>query len=436
MTLPKANKTRLAMRQSIGRNLGGIIVSTMSSTSGDSTSLIDTYGLAKGGTNEYNGAQVVISAPVGSIVAGEKSFVASFDATNKDATLSPAFTAAITKLDGYEMWLATPGYTYEEVNEQINQAIIAATDDCITDQVDTSLLKLENIYEYTIPSGFVALHSIEYEANIGIEHLLEDCEDAWTAGTSVTATADTSFKKVGTSSAKFVVADAAAASATLCYEDISEVDISDCDKIEFWMYSSITTTAIQLQFMLGATAAIASPLETIFIPAMTAGTWYRHSISLANNYLDTAIISIGVRQASGVDVGAFTFYLDDVVAIKNNSRVYRLLSPDLWEITQGSTNTLKLSEGGYSTIPNNALLRLSGYAIPAELSTDSATATVDPEFIVDRATGQLLAAHARGSQTDMDDQFRRSQFWLGLAETRLRQARTSLEMNTRFITQQ
>ena len=429
MTFPISSKTRLLIRQAIGYALGKIIVSEVTATK-DSSSLWDTYGLAKGGTNEYNGRQVQINVPVGSIAAGEKSFVSSFDATNKDATMSPAFSAALTDGDTYEMW---QDYTIEEVNNKINQAIIGATDDILLDKEDHSLIKLENIYEYTIPTGFVAIDQIEYEYSKGIYHLLSDCEVVWTAGTSVTATADATFEKVGTYCAKFVVAAGAASGATLCYKDISEVDISDCDKVDFWMYSSIAITAGQLQFMLGATAAIASPLETIDIPAMSAGTFYRHSISLANPHSDTAIISIGVRQASGVDVGAFTFYLDEVETVKDNSRIYRMLSPDFWTIVQASTNLLKLDENGYSKVGNNRLLRLTGYQVPAEISADTTSCDIDPDYVIAKTVGLLLVSRAGGSQVDPDEKFRQANFWLGIAETRLRQGRTPLRMNTRWV---
>lgn len=434
MTFPKASKTRLQVRQAIGYNLGSIIVSEVTSTGADSSSLLDTYGLAKGGNDEYNGSQIQINVPAGSIVAGEKSFVSDFDATNKDATVSPSFTAAPTDGDTYEMWLTKGGVRIEQVNDAINQAIIAATDDCLTDKVDeTSLVKQDEIYEYEIPSGFVALHTVEYEYDLGIEHLLDDCEEAWTAGTSVTVTADSSFEKVGTYCNKLEVASGASANAILAYEDISSVDISDCDKVEFWMYSSIALTAGQLDFQLDSTAALGgTPLESIDIPAMTAATWYRHSLSLANPHSDTAIISIGIKQIS--DVGACTIYIDDVHAVKDRSRIYHVLNPEHWKITQGSTNYLQLDEVAHDAITDGYRLRLSGYQIPAELSADATACTVDPDYVIAKATAMLLASGAGGRDIDPDDRRGRADWWMGIAEKRLLQSRTGLEMNNRWIT--
>lgn len=428
MTLPIASETRVTMRERIGYNLGALIVSEVSCTI-DSASLWDIYGLAKGGNDEYNGRQVVIFDASCSTMDGEKSFVSDFDATEKDATMSPAFSAALTDGDKYEMW--SPPYTYEQVNNHINQAIIAATDDILRDKVDsTTLLKLPNIYEYTVPTGFVALHTVEYEYGMGVSHLLDACEVAWTSGTGTTTTADATFEKVGTYCSKNVVASVST-NTILCYEDISSIDISACDKVEFWMYSSIALTAGQLQIHLDDTAAIASGVEKIDIPAMTAATWYRHSLSLANPHLDIAIISIGIFQVANVD--DFTFYVDDVDAVLENSRIYRILDPDKWKVVQASTNLLQLTESGYARVGNNKRLRLSGYQIPAELSADATAATVDPDYIVAKATGTLLMAHAGGSQVDVDARQSRARDWLTIAEKRLLQGRTSLAMNTRFV---
>ena len=402
------SRTLKNIRQDAGIALGVLIKGTASSTL-DTSSLIDTYGLIGGALNSYRDRQVVIVTPVGSIVAGEKSFVSSSIST--DATCAPVFTAAITDGDAYEMWQL---FLQEEIDDLINQAIQEVTQICLQLKEATDIFSLPNTYEYVL-TDFKGLYKVEYVSSIGIEHLLDNCEDAWTAGTSVTASADTAFKKKGTYSAKFVVDAAAASGATLCYEDISSVDLSDSDKVEFWMYSSIALTAGQLQFMLGATAAIASPLETIDIPAMDASTWYRHSLSLANPHLDTAIISIGVRQAAGVDVGAFTFYLDEVDAVLANSKIYKELIPEYWDIVKGSSPKLKLPSNGLSVTGTDKQLRLSGFAIPALLTADADVSEIDPAWLVNKVIGEALLNHAKSPQLTLSDR-------LGIGQTRLARA--------------
>lgn len=396
MAIPIQSRTRLQIRQAIGVALGVLKTGTTSSTS-DTSSLVDTYGLVDGANDNYRGRQVVIVTPAGSIVAGEKSFVSSSVTT--DATCAPVFTASITILDAYEMWQI---FLAEDIESLINLAIMEVSSQCFQLKQATDVFTLEDTYEYAI-SSFKGLNKVEYVYSIAVDHLLENCEDAWTAGTSVTATADTAFKKVGTYSAKFVVAAGAASGATLGYEDITEVDISDADKIEFWMYSSIALTAGQLQSMLGATAAIASPLETINIPAMDAATWYRLEISLANPHLDTAIISLGVRQASGVDVGAFTFYLDDIHAVLANSKEYKELNPQHWDVVKGSSPKLMLTAAGKSVIGDNKQLRLSGYQLPVLLNADATVSEIEPSWLVKRVWLEALRNHAKSPQLTLAD---------------------------------
>ncbi len=405
-------QTRGSIRRSIGKNLGILIDGVATSTT-DTSSLIDTKNLL-GGDDEHNQKEVMIYDAAGTIVDGESSIVSDFAGSTNDATCAPVFSAAITILDKYEMW-KNP-WRIADINDAINQAIINVTSRALAIKETHTTFTEDDKYLYDVLSGFTHVNKVEYVYTIGTEDLLSDCETAWTAGTSVTATADSSFKKKGTYSAKFVVAAGAASGATLCYLDITLVDISDCTEIELWMYSSVTVTAGQLQFMVGATAAIASPVETIDIPAMTGGKWYRHVISLANPHSDTAIISIGVRQASGVDVGAFTFYLDDIKAVDALTKEYRELSNEYWNISRGATPYLMLNTNGLSLVGDNTQLRLTGYSYPALLSDDTTDSEVDPAYIIAQTTGRLLVSHAKSSYLDIHDRAKLSQYWLGEAD--------------------
>jgi len=329
--------------------------------------------------------------------------------------------------DDFELW---ENYRIKNVDEAINQAIRSATDDILVNkQTETTVKKRDN-YEYDCLSSFVALHTVEYEYDLGVDVLLDNCEDAWTAGSSVTASSDETIERVGTACAKFVVADAAAAAAVLCYEDITAVDISDCDKVEFWMYSSIALTAGQLDFVLDDSSGCGTPVESLDIPAMAAGAWYKHSISLANSYLDTAIASIGVVNTT--DVGAFTFYIDEVHAVKSNSRIWHILNPDFWYINQASTPLLGLSQIAYDLITNGTPLRLTGYAIPAELSADATACEIDPDYVVAYAAATLMSNNLKPTGDDIDAGRRLIKEWFDIAEMKKLTARTPLEMNTRW----
>ena len=404
-------QNRMELGLSIGKNLGIVIDGTATSTV-DTSSLIDTKNLL-GADDDHNRKEVTIYDAAGSIVDGESSIVDDYAGSTHDATMSPVFSASIASGDKYEMW--TRPWNRSVINNAISQAIhYAASIGALVDrQVDSQwtqadLLEYDWLTPYTFPNDFKWLTRVEYVSEVGVEHLLSDCETVWTAGTSVTATADSAFKKVGTYSAKFVVATGAASGATLCYKDISSVDLSDCDKIEKWFYSSIALTAGQLQFMAGATAAIASPLETISLPAIAAATWTRISISLANPHLDTAIISIGIRQASGVDVGAFTFYMDDIDAVLANSKVYKTLSDEYWDTVKGSTPLLKLTTAGLNLVGDNTQIRLTGFSPPDDLTDNTTDSEVSPAWIVNRVSGMLAPS--------VKDKAHMAQLWLGEAK--------------------
>lgn len=153
------SRTLLQIRQSVGRNTGAVIVGAASAL-GATTSLIDTYGMAKGGDNEYKGRQVLITSTVtGGAAVGQKSFVASSDGTTKTATLSPAVNAEIKAAQAYEMW---QGLTVEDVQNFINEAIQDASGLMYVDKDDVTLTSVAGTYEYSVPAGFVAIHTIEY----------------------------------------------------------------------------------------------------------------------------------------------------------------------------------------------------------------------------------------------------------------------------------
>lgn len=172
MSNPIQGQDREAIRQSIGRHVGDIIVSEVSITK-DTSSLWDTYALQRGGTDEYIGRQVQINTPVGSIVSGEKSFVSAFNATDKDCTMAPAFTANLTDGDTYEMWNVLK---IEEVNDVINQAITSISAGALQLKQTTSQFTEVNHYEYDWLSTFKGLYKVEYVYRTTIDHLLSDCE--------------------------------------------------------------------------------------------------------------------------------------------------------------------------------------------------------------------------------------------------------------------
>lgn len=415
-----------AIRRSIGLNLGIVTLGAATSTE-DNNTLIDTKNLL-GGDDEHNQKEVLIYDATGSIVDGETSVVDDFASATKEATMLPVFTANITSGDKYEMW-RTP-WRIADINDAINQAINDVTGKALQIKDDDSLFTGSSKYLYTIPPGFTHLFLVEYLKSV-LSLVVEDCEDAWTAGSNVTATKDTFFVKKGTYGAKLVVAAGASATAILGYKDFTAMDITAYDKVEFSMYSSIALTAGQLQIHMGSTAAISSAEETIDIPAMAAAKEYRHSISLENPHLDTAIISAGIYQVA--DVGACTLYIDDIVVVNSVTKEYKEIPIEYWDIARGATSKLAITVDGLRAIGSDKQLMLRGFQIPSRMTADTDTSEINPAFLIARVTGRLLISHAKSSFLDIHDRARLSTYWLSEAARMESGLTTILPGTTRVI---
>lgn len=154
------------------------------------------------------------------------------------------------------------------------------------------------------------------------ETLLSDCETAWTASANVTATADATIFKVGTKSAKIVIASGFT-TGLAAYFATGTLDLSSKQILKFWLYlaAGALPTAGQLQLMLCTDAAGAGVVNAFNIPALTNrgnatapfgsayGQWHPIAIDLGSA-MGASIQSIALYVAS--DLGAQTIYIDDV----------------------------------------------------------------------------------------------------------------------------
>ncbi len=432
MTRPIQQRTRMQIRQSIGYNLDDVIIGT-ASAAGTTTTLIDTYGLAKGGDNEYKGRQLLITSPAATtgIAAGSKSWVTGSIGDTKTIVLQPAFSTTVASGDAYELWKV---FTKEEVDEAINQAIIEGSDDSLLVRQDSTIYTEWDRYEYPISTSFVGIHTIEY-ADIKEGEILEDCEAVWTSGNPfLTATVDDEKRRNGSYCNKLVIsADISGAATRLTYKDITSADLSNYDTVDLWMHANVAIAASTMFLALDDSAGCLTPVESINLPALTANTWTRHSVSLANPHLDTAIVSVGLHKVAAATLPASYVYLDYIVAYKARSIIWKPLNPLDWELVKGSLNYLKLTPHGRATCSNNAQLRVTGYQIPTLLSADATVSTIDPAWIIARATGRLLIGHAKSPQLDIQDRANLSKYWLGEAESRLINLRTQVISDTRWV---
>ena len=143
--------------------------------------------------------------------------------------------------------------------------------------------------------------------------LLENCESAWTTGGAGRTTSQTTGK-VGTYATR-VTTVTIGATTLLQYKVISSTDLSTYAGIYFWVRSSVTTAAGDLQFLTDETNTCLSPEESMNMPALTTTVWRqcftRFATATANR---DAVLAIGLYQFT--DLADGTFDVDDVEALK------------------------------------------------------------------------------------------------------------------------
>lgn len=162
---------------------------------------------------------------------------------------------------------------------------------------------------------------------------LDSCDTAWTAGADVTASADSTDYVEGSASAKFVVADAAGVQ-IIGYHTITSVDITKYTGVRLWVKSSIDLNAGDYEICVDDTAACASYLENVDIPAISANTWTQVELKWASNNDLSDIISVGLRCA--VDRGAHSIWLDHIELMNS-----------YWYVTSINTGTESTATNSY-----------------------------------------------------------------------------------------
>lgn len=149
----------------------------------------------------------------------------------------------------------------------------------------------------------------------GTTDVIEDTADAWDESSTVNVTSDTTTSDGPTSSdpgapPKDVtvcraVCASVAAGAIIVSETISSTDLSGQDALTVYFKTDTAFAAGDVLFQVDDTALLASPLESIAMPAISGdnvGVWNRMKLNLANPSLDLAIITLGWKYKTGVTV--------------------------------------------------------------------------------------------------------------------------------------
>ena len=230
---------------------------------------------------------------------------------------------------------------------------------------------------------------------------------------------DTEDKKQGTASNKFII-PAAAGTNQIVTESITSKDLSKYSTIELWVKItgiSSATTAGDLQLLLDDTASCASPLETINIPSISPDTWTFVRLTLANPETDTAIISIGLKQVT--DLGAATVWIDDIVAVANDTAQWATLDRRNWKIDKESRD-LVLQRDGHKAV-GYSLIKITGGDKPALMTANTDTSEIDENYIIAEAVSLAFLSASGGPATDPDAKRQISAYWAEKA-TRARRA--------------
>jgi len=405
-------RTRAQIRQSIGYNLGAVYASAPSSGGNVNGSTIIDNTLV-GGDDTHNGKWVVFTDNSASTVQITR--VSDYTTVDTTLTVTPALTAQSATADSYELW--DDEYPPAAIHNFIDQAVIDASDR-IFDPVESLALHTDgHQLRHDVPSGLSMIQNIYYRSGVEFTRL-HPCNAAFdeTVDSDITVSLDTTDKRQGSQSCKFVIA-AGAIAGDIATDSITSKDISGYDYIEFWIKSTVATSAGNLKILLDDTASCASPIETLSVPALSADTWTFCRVALANPETDTAIISVGLEYDS--DLGACTVWLDDISVVANSTAKWERVPRNLWRIDLGASDIVFNSY--FHGVAPYHLLKLVGGDKPALLSSDTATSEIPDQYLIAQGTGMAFAASSGGPTTDPDQRRSQAGFWFGKASSDRRQ---------------
>ena len=227
------SKTREDLRQAIGRNLGKMVTGTTSGSGATTTALDSTL---FGGDDEYIGNYIRITS-------------GTYDGTTRRITDYTASTGTMTfaAVGGtvagsvtYELW--SDGFNPDNIDEYINQAIMKINNR-VYDPVEDLSLRADKINSrFEIPSTLSMIQDVYYRTKV-TEKLIHNCSTTFdqTTDGDITQAVDTEeYKKV--SSLKLTMA-AGLSAGDFISDSISSADLSKYDYLEFWIKSTVATSA-------------------------------------------------------------------------------------------------------------------------------------------------------------------------------------------------
>ncbi|MFA6338627.1 MAG: hypothetical protein WCW87_01030, partial [Candidatus Paceibacterota bacterium] len=177
----------------------------------------------------------------------------------------------------------------------------------------------------TAPSGFSAPQGVAGTAGYTtvstsgiVANVLNNLDTAtnWAVTNHMTLSADTGDKQEGTASLSNDITTQAQANEQWYFNygaasNWGAANSTNGSRIGFWLKSSVNTASGNFSWQSDNTANLASPSDTLAIPALTANTWTYSSVTLGA--ARTAQLSYGFRYTT--DIGAAIFKADSISAI-------------------------------------------------------------------------------------------------------------------------
>jgi len=399
-------KTREDLRKAIGRNLGKMLTGTTSGSGSTTTALDATL---FGGDDEYIGSYIRFTSGTYDGTTRRITDYASSTGTMTFAAVGGTIAGSVT----YELW--KDQFDPQVVDEFINQSIWEITGKYFDPEENVDLHTDKVNARLEIPSEIAMIQDVYYRSKFTAKEL-HSCNTAFddSVDSDFTITANTEDYKKGSASNKIVIAAGASAGDTAS-DTITSVNIEKYDYIEFWIKSTVATSAGNLKIHLVDAGGIEESLD---VPALTADTWKYCRVALSNPEDNTAITQVRFEYDS--DLGACVVYLDDIKAVKNDTATWTKLPRYQWRIDKegeqgASTQDLVLTDGGRAEA-GYSLIKLVGGDEPAELSADSDTTEVPERFVLAYATALSAQAGSLRPDADIDSMRNLAAFWFAKSE--------------------
>ena len=381
------SQTRKQLRQSIGFNLGSIITSTTTSA-GSTSAFTDTE--LPGGDQWANGRHFMQTSGDND---GSVRIVEDFTGGAKTGRFRTAMGSAVASGVTYELHdKDMPPARYHDF---INRAIRTVTRKGAPPKTDLTIHTSRHVRSHALPTALTGIRHIQYRCYY--DHVqIDNCDSTWSelVDGDVTASLDYEDVREGSGACKFVLGANLGAGDIIASESVGSLDLSGMTHFEGWIKSTVATSAGDLQFILSTTASAGTETELVSVPALTANTWTRLRVALSAPSALTAIVSVGLKHTT--DLGEATVHVDGLEATEDGSETWATLHRNDYRIDRDQRELVITPTGSYV---GHSLLKILGVQKPTELTSDTDTCDVDPEFIIAYATSQLMLARADRNAT-------------------------------------